>query len=279
VTTAVVTIAHGRHQHLTAQRRSLDAGTQRPDHYVVVAMDDEWIADWAPGRDLVPYVVEVPMDPRGLPLAAARNAGVRAAVALGADVVIGLDVDCLVAADLVAGYETAVLEEPGTLWSGPVTYLAPPAGGGYDLARLEEEDSPHPARPAPARGMHVGGGHPDLFWSLSYALHRDAWLRIGGFDEEYVGYGAEDTDFGHRAAAVGIELSWTGSARAYHQYHGTESPPVHHLDDILRNGEIFHGRWGRWPMTGWLESFEELGLVTRTGTGWSAVRAGPVRGS
>lgn len=39
-------------------------------------------------------------------------------------------------------------------------------------------------------------------------------------------------------------------------------PPVEHLDDILRNGALFRRRWGRWPMTGWLEAFASAGLVS-----------------
>ena len=46
------------------------------------------------------------------------------------------------------------------------------------------------------------------------------------------------------------------------------SPPVQHLDDILRNGRRFADRWGQWPMTGWLEAFEREGAVRRDGDGW-----------
>ena len=38
--TAVITIVSGRHDHLRNQQRGLLVGTRRPDHYVVVAMDD-----------------------------------------------------------------------------------------------------------------------------------------------------------------------------------------------------------------------------------------------
>lgn len=268
--TAVVTLAHGRHAHLEAQHRSLLAGSCRPDLYVVVAIDDAWIDGWAPAGAVPPHALSVPTDPRGLPLAAARNAGISRAIDLGADVVIGLDVDCLAGSDLVGGYAREVRRGPDTVWSGPVTYLPPVGAAGYDLGALDALDDPHPARPAPARGELAGGGDPDLFWSLSFAVHREAWLRAGGFCEDYVGYGAEDTDFGNRVATAGIGLGWTGSARAYHQHHPTASPPVEHLDDILRNGALFHRRWGRWPMTGWLEDFEDLGLVTRSGADWVA---------
>ncbi len=36
---------------------------------------------------------------------------------------------------------------------------------------------------------------------------------------------------------------------------------MEHLDDVLRNGELFRRRWGWWPMQGWLEGFARLGLV------------------
>jgi hypothetical protein len=39
------------------------------------------------------------------------------------------------------------------------------------------------------------------------------------------------------------------------------SPPVEHLDDILRNATLFHSRWGWWPMAGWLTEFARAGLV------------------
>lgn len=263
----VVTIVHGRHDHLVAQERSLALAPMPPAVRVVVAMDDPTVPDLV--RD-APWPTEVRAIARhrdGLPLAAARNAGAAAALDAGADVLVFLDVDCLAGPDLVADYAAAVASDPSRLWCGPVTYLPPPPDGGYP-SDLEGWDDPHPARPAPQPGERVLGGDPDLFWSLSFAVHRDAWTRIGGFDEAYVGYGGEDTDFGHRAASRGIGLAWTGGARAFHQHHPVERPPVSHLDDILRNGAVFAERWGRWPMTGWLEAFADRGLVERDGSHW-----------
>lgn len=265
---AVITVVHGRHDHLAAQDRSLEVGTHRPDDRVIVAMDDPALALWRPAGAITPRVVTMGRDPRGLPLAAARNAGASAAIEQGAEVVVFLDVDCLASPDLVADYADAVTGEPRRIWSGPVTYLPPAPPGGYPLTALDAWDDPHPARPAPPPGDRVRGGDPDLFWSLSFAVHRDTWARVGGFCEEYAGYGGEDTDFAQVATAAGVGLGWTGAARAFHQHHAVESPPVRHLDDILRNGAIFHRRWGRWPMQGWLRAFEELGLVRREGEAW-----------
>jgi len=268
--TAVVTIAHGRHEHLTQQHRSLALAHRRPDLYLVVAMDDRDLVASTVGG-LRREVVTVDHDPRGLPLAAARNRGVRAAAEQGAEVVVLLDVDCLAGPDLVEAYDAVVTDEPGAVWSGPVTYLPPPPPQGYDLLGLADLDDPHPARPAPAPGERVLGAEPDLFWSLSFATTPIAWDRVGGFCEDYVGYGGEDTDFGRLVVAAGLQLGWVGGARAYHQHHEVERPPVRHLDDILRNGRVFRERWGSWPMGGWLAAFEAEGLVRRVGDDWVRV--------
>jgi GT2 family glycosyltransferase len=264
---AVVTLAHGRHEHLAAQHEALARSLRRPDHYVVVAMDDPGIRP-ATEHGLLRHVVQVPADASGLPLAAARNRGVDHALRHGADVLVLLDVDCLPAPDLVAAFAAACAEDPLTVWSGVVSYLAPPPPGGYPLDALDLLEDPHPARPDPGRGGALRRTDPDLFWSLAFAVSADGWRQSGGFCEDYVGYGGEDTDFGHLVVAAGLEHGVLGDARAYHQWHPVSSPPVEHLDDIVRNAAVFRRRWGRWPMEGWLEAFEARGLVERLDGRW-----------
>lgn len=266
---AVVTTVHGRHDHLRRQRRSLLAGSRAPDLHVVVAMDDRQVPEILGEAVLPTCVLQLGAHPLGLPLARARNLGMAAATDTGCDVLVGLDVDCLAGPGLVEGYADAVSDQPGTVWSGPVTYLPPGC--------LELIDDPHPARPAPEPGQQLGGGDPDLFWSLSYAVAADTWEVAGGYHECYVGYGGEDTDLGRTLAAQGVPLGWTGDARAYHQHHPVSDPPTEHLDDLLRNGRLFHRRWGEWPMRGWFEAFAEQGLVRRTDQGWE--RAVPGTGT
>lgn len=265
--TAVVTVVHRRNEHLARQRESLAASSTDAFEHVVVAMDDPALeASGVVGAAL-------PRAPLGLPLAAARNRGAEVALARGARTLVFLDVDCLADADLVGAYAEVVADEPGTVWSGPVTYLDPPPPGGYDLSALRELDSPHPARPAPGPGEREQGADPDLFWSLSFACSDTAWRRAGGFCEDYVGYGGEDTDFARTALVAGLDLGWVGAARAFHQWHPVSRPPVEHVADIVRNARIFHARWGEWPMLGWLEAFEERGLVVRDHEGrWSLSR-------
>ena len=264
--TALITLVHGRHTHLTAQQQALLGSSAPVEDYVVVAMNDPAIR--GPHPALGGTVIRVDSGGGNLPLAHARNAGARAALARGAELLIFLDVDCLPAPDLIAGYVLAAArpEGAGRLLCGPVTYLNPPGPDGYDLNNLHLLDSPHPARPAPEPGTVVPDGNPDLFWSLSFAVSAETWQRIGGFCEDYTGYGGEDTDFARLAQHSGVGLAWVGGARAYHQWHPTEDPPVQHLADIVRNANLFYRRWGSWPMGGWLDAFRERGLI-RGGTG------------
>ncbi len=273
MTVAVVTLVHGRAAHLRMQHASLARGVV-PDHYVVAAMGDHTVRAWHPAVPPTPDVVEIPVQAGLLPLAAARNAAASRALERGADVLVFLDVDCLAGPALVQAYADAARDRRDVLWSGPVTYLPPAGPGGYPLDGLDALDDPHPSRPAPVPGERRLGGDPDLFWSLSFAVHADGWRRAGGFCESYVGYGAEDTDFAATATSAGLTLGWLGGARAYHQHHPSSSPPVEHLADILHNGALFRRRWGRWPMEGWLREFERMGLVEREDGEWRLTPSG-----
>ncbi len=261
---AVVTVVHGRHDHLRLQLDGLAAQTRPADLHLVVAMGDPGVRDVAADRATV---LQLPAGDR-LPLAAARNAGAAAALAAGAGLLIFLDVDCVPGPELVARYAAAAVD--GVLDAGPVSYLPPAPAGGYHLAGLHLLADPHPARPAPEAGTVLPAADHRLFWSLSFAVTAVTWARLGGFCEDYAGYGGEDTDFAETAHAAGVGLRWIGGAVAYHQHHPVSRPPVEHLDDVLVNGRVFAGRWGWWPMQGWFEEFAELGLVRRAGDGWVA---------
>lgn len=273
---AVITIAHGRHDHLRGQIAGLASGSRVPDLHVVAAMDDPEIAPlvtdaWGHGAAR-PVVVDVSPDPRGLPLAEARNRGASEATAAGADQLIFLDVDCIPGPQTVAAYTQQLADPPRTrpapaVLGGDVAYLPPLPPGQQDwtapadLTRLPAvgQHRPDRARLAPGETRP----EPDFtrFWSLSFAMSVVDFWATGGFCPDYVGYGAEDTDFAQLVGARGGSLTWVGGATAYHQHHPSPSPPVHQLGSVVRNAGIFADRWGWWPMEGWLEGFRERGLA------------------
>lgn len=267
---AVITPASiNRLDHLQRQRRFLDeVGSAGID----VVRVEAWLDTEPPPTPPSSLWVHVPPGRDGMRVGAARNAAASLALAQDVDVLVFLDVDCLPGPSLLERYIEATHAHPRDLLCGPVTYLhsIQRPSTAHDLSALTR---PHPGRPLPPDGATVAATDDefDLFWSLSFAVTPDTWTRLGGFDEAYEGYGAEDTDLGRRARALGIGLRWVGGAHAYHQWHPAGSPPWRHLDDILRNGALFAERWGEWPMRGWIDGFIEGGAVERHGDGFRRV--------
>ena len=270
---AVVTIAHGRHEHLARQHRSPARGHRGPDHYVVVAMDDPPSAALAPRRRPRPAVVAVgSRDPRR-PAAGGRPQRRRAHRALDAR------------------------RRRGRLPRRRLPRRARPRRGvrrrrrgaprrrlvraGHLPAataaeRLRPGRPGRPRRPAPgppdppARGACDSAQTPTCSGRCrSRCTARRLAARLGGFCEDYVGYGGEDTDFGaRRSLAAAASAGSAGAARLPPAPPGRTTRRCEHLDDILRNGRLFHDRWGYWPMTGWLEEFERRGIVRRRNGHW-----------
>jgi GT2 family glycosyltransferase len=272
VRTVVITVVSGRHNHLQRQQAAL-AGANRADVCVVVAMADAAvrpIAENGPLRCEASkgrlIVVDTPAPSDELPLAGARNQGADVAIDAGAELLVFLDVDCIPGPRLLETYAEAAARMAGragpVLLCGPVTYLPPlpPECVDYPV-NLSALTSPHPARPAPPAGQVQRADDLRLFWSLSFAITAADWTRVGGFDEAYTGYGAEDTDLAMSVGTLGGEMYWVGGADAYHQWHRVSDPPVEHLDAIIRNANLFHAKWGWTPMEGWLCAFEDLGLA------------------
>lgn len=277
---AVVTIAAGRHDHLRGQLRSLRRQHfSSPFRHIVVSMGDPQVkavvaeetdrgrsADRRTGAQEV-EVLEIAVGADGeLPLAAARNIGAAAALDGGADLLVFLDVDCLAGPGLLEDYRRAVADDTSTgpvLWCGEVAYLPPLPDHltAYPLDELDALAAPHPARPTVSAGDVVHSDDLRLFWSLNFAVTADDWRRLGGFHLGYHGYGGEDTDFAATADSLGGTIGWIGGARCHHQYHPTSSPPWQHLSAIVRNATLFHHRWGRFPMEGWLTAFAAAGAV------------------
>lgn len=256
-TVSVVTLAKGRPAHLRNVLRGLERQTQRPAAFIVAVMQE------------TPYdlpevgfpVHQILVPGRELPLAAARNRGV---AATDSDAVVFLDVDCIPAPDLVADYARGLAELDGLLM-GEVLHLPERATtGAWDYDGLDAVAERHSDRRGPpASGIEICNDYR-CFWSLNFAIRRDTFLATGGFDERYTGYGGEDTDFGKILDQGGIPIAWMKGARAYHQYHPHHMPPVHHLDSVVRNAELFEAKWGYRTMGHWLYAFKVMGLIDDT---------------
>lgn len=251
---SVVTLAGGRPDHLSNLVRGLCRQDHLPAELLVAVMQESPYR--LPEAPFPIRQVMVPATP--LPLAAARNAAARAATG---GTLIFLDMDCIPAPALVADYAGALAGFDGLLM-GEVMYLpggAVAAGLRFDAfaaTAVRHSDRRGP----PAAGIERCGDYR-CFWSLNFAMRRETFLAAGGFDERYFGYGGEDTDFGKVLDGQGIPIAWMKGGLAYHQYHPHHMPPVHHLDSVVRNAQLFETKWGYRTMGHWLHAFRLMGLI------------------
>jgi len=256
-TASVVTLAGGRPDHLRNVVIGLTRQTHMPVELIVAVMQDE-AYDLPDAPFLVRQMLVRPEAGAGLPLAAARNAAARAATG---EVLVFLDMDCIPTPTLIADY-AAGLDELDGLLMGEVMYLPGGATAGewryedFAAVAVRHSDRQGP----PAHGIERCSDYR-CFWSLNFAMRRDTFLATGGFDERYVGYGGEDTDFGKVVAQAGVPIGWIRGGLAYHQYHPHHMPPVHHLDSVVRNAEVFEAKWGYRTMDHWLHAFSLMGLI------------------
>ena len=247
----VVTIVRNRPRHLERMSKGLREQVEPADGFAVVGMGESVdVPDAACTR------IPLTCDGR-MPLAAARNAGARL---LDTDYVLFLDVDCIPAPDCLAVYRRAFRIRGRGLFAGDVAYL-PGRDGTWTPLDMAACAAEIPGRPLLRPGISKESKRYDLAWTTSLAVDMASFDSLDGFDERFCGYGAEDTDFTHRAELAGVPL-WRVGALAFHQHHGSEVPPVSRVTDIVANANLFYDLHGWWPMRHWLEAFDTRGLVT-----------------
>ncbi|GAA4010698.1 glycosyltransferase family 2 protein [Sphingomonas humi] len=262
---SVCTLGSGRAEHLRNLVEGLARSRVRPAELIVGVMQDE-------PYDLptTPFPIRQHVLGSGtLTLSAARNRAAREATN---DRLVFLDIDCIPDPELVGDYADRMDMADGILM-GEVLYL--PKGTtdhGLDFDAFARLGVKHSERSGPPDTPLGSCTDYRCFWSLNFAMRRGDFLRLGGFDEGFVGYGGEDTDFGRTAAEAGMTFHWTRGARAYHQYHPHHMPPVHHLDSVIANAHRFRDKWGHVTMDHWLKAFRLMGLVEQRGPDFVRLR-------
>ncbi len=253
-TVSVVTLAKGRPDHLRNVVLGLNRQAQAPTELVVAVMQNE--AYELPAASFPVRQIMIAGD--DLPLASARNAAMQATTGRS---IVFLDMDCIPSPTLVADYACGLGELDGLLM-GEVQYL--PGGATHDgwgcddFAAVAVRHSDR--RGPPPQGIEHCNDYR-CFWSLNFAMRRSTFLAAGGFDERYLGYGGEDTDFGKTLDRNGVPIAWMKGGLAYHQYHRHHMPPVHHLNSVVRNAQLFEAKWGYRTMGHWLHAFRLMGLI------------------
>ena len=250
---SVLTLARGRTAHLLNLIEGLRRSKVLPGELVIVDMNDVPI-----DAEQAPFPIRLARLPDDrIPLAAARNLAARLSTG---EKLLFLDADCIPSRRL-ADVMADVLESEEALICPEVLYLGPDdARGDWREEDLVTVGRAHAARDFPKAGYRAEP-NAGLFWSLAFGVRRNTFDALGGFDEEFVGYGGEDTDLGFRARNAGVPLLFGGKACAFHQHHTVSDPPLEHLVDIVHNARVFRRKWGIWPMEGWLTAFAASGAI------------------
>ena len=265
MTISICTLAHGREGHLRNLVRGLDASKQKPSELVIAVMQDAHYDL----PDVGFPVRQIMLGSSGIPLAAARNRA--AAEAIGGTLIF-LDVDCIPHPDLIDDYIVASSAGPGVVM-GEVTYLpASTDTESLNFAMFDGVGCKHSERAGPPESLIGACGDYRQFWSLNFAMFAKDFAAIRGFDERFIGYGGEDTDFARKATTGGLKLWWARGAKAYHQYHPHHMPPVHHIDSVIANAHRFLDKWGEPTMQHWLRAFVLMGLAEKRDGRWMKLR-------
>ncbi|HEA21398.1 hypothetical protein LCGC14_1992520 [marine sediment metagenome] len=188
-----------------------------------------------------------------MPLAAARNLGAELAQT---DHLIFLDVDCIPSHTFCEQMFVACSEKDALIMGSPRYLLS----NGIENAETKLKDNSilHPSRPK-VDGLRLEKCY-EVFWSLCFSIPKEQFEYMGGFDDRYVGYGAEDTDFALEVKMAGIAF-YLSEAEVYHQQHPIFVPPLNHLEAIVKNSNIFYSKWDYWPMVDCLSDFTSMGYI------------------
>lgn len=266
-------------------------GSVKPDEVIIINDDAEpkRLAEFSLKIVKIPTTIEAAVNisnKTGFDIGCNRNVGAAHATH---DTLIFLDVDCIVAPTFIEQLSTKLQRYPDALLMGQPCYLTRPLSdkeglelksGALTTCFLNKLSVYNPYRynfneadciPTPIK--HTAIEQTDdygAFWSLCFAIKRQQFEQIGGFDIQYIGYGAEDTDFAFTARKLDIDFYLTADV-VYHQQHSVYRPPLNHLDSIIINANRFYEKWQHWPMAGWLEQFSNMGLIR-----WTAEQSMPI---
>ncbi|OAP71432.1 MULTISPECIES: glycosyltransferase family 2 protein [Psychrobacter] len=291
VPVTVITTCYGRNRHLYNMLSSLANGSVQPDEVIIVNDD----ADPKRLADFALNIVKIPTsaglvdsadhqtleksDKTEFDIGHNRNIG---AARASHDTLIFLDVDCIVAPSFIEQLSAKLSQYPNALLMGQPRYLTRPLSNEESLALQKgaltndylnhlsvynpyrdnfdaKQSMSTEAVPTAIKKTDDYGA----FWSLCFAIKREQFEQIGGFDTQYTGYGAEDTDFAFTARQLDIAFYLTADL-VYHQQHAVYRPPLNHLESIIVNANRFYQKWQCWPMDGWLEQFCKMGLIDWT---------------
>lgn len=283
---AVITAGHDQHDAHMDQVAAMDRAVVGPDLHVVISMGDR---DLTRGRVPLHHdrwstiVKAMPPGPRRSREMLARDAGARAALEDGAQLLIFLDPDALPSLHLVERYADALAEPSGEgprVLCGGLVDPGPRPETGYDwphLDKLVTEDlaSGHHAGRLGAGGVTVEA-HAELFRSASFGISADDLESVGGIVDPDLDGDDHDLDFASRLLGAGGSLAWLGGVAALRRPRSLDQVTAADLDALARAANRFEERNGRElapvPL---LAAATQAGLMRRAASGdWALADGG-----
>lgn len=186
--------------------------------------------------------------------AGGNNAGLRQALARGADAVMLLNNDTECDPGLLERLLLALDEDPAAGAAAPLIYFAAPTrriwyAGARCVPALGL--AAHRGLRAEDRGQYRAVERTGYLTGCCLLARREAWQAVGGLDERYHIY-AEDADWSLRARRAGFRLLFVPTARLWHRVSaasGAASP-----------WKIYHRLRANWTL--WATHARGLGRLT-----------------
>ncbi|MFG2049299.1 glycosyltransferase [Micromonospora sp. NPDC048935] len=271
---SVVVPTHNRAQDLRRTLESLCEQTLPVNEYDVIVADDgsndetRSVVDAFAGRLRLKYLFQEDLGARAAQVrdngvTRLRNAGARLATA---PLLVFLDCATLAGPDLLTAHLRAHTPPgvPGRAIAGYVYAYpprkvddpdyAPPAGLAEAVRTLTPQqvadryrDEPRFRDPRHEEFEKVGfdlGGRifpEELFWSSNCSVPAVDFWAVGGFDEDFRGWGLDDVDLGYRLARNGTAIQVSLDAWAIESPH--ERDGAVNFAGLLRNAESFFAKY------------------------------------
>lgn len=209
---SVIISTHNRHEALDNLLSDLSKQSIQSQNFEVILVDS--IA----GIDPTPVMEKYATDGMNIRLliadnilAAKRNAGAKSACG---DVLIFLDDDLRVNPELVESFRKSILNNPGTVQSGQIRFpLKWINRSNYYLYKNSRHMNDSNVSNDSKNRTTVAANH---VVAMSFAIRKEDYERIGGFDERFVMYGGEDVEFGCRVIRSGLDARYEPNAISYH---------------------------------------------------------------
>lgn len=237
MTLTALLVSRNKHSFLAATLQTLARQTEPPDEILVI--DD---ASETPIGDPTGVATVIRRESPAH-LQAARNLGLSLATG---DLILLLDDDGLLPEDFVAQHRQRHEQDPGHLVVGSVRRVE--YAGGEEFWRLPSLPGVAEHRTFEKRVELLAAGVPP--WNLApcsnhVSVAREVLHSVGGYEEEYYGWGVDDVDLTYRLLEAGVPLLLDAGPIVYHQEH-PYSMGLREQQE-LRNLQIFARRHGFWP--------------------------------